>query len=245
MNNILETIAPISIENLKQYFEDKTITFVIDYENSKLRGNKLLIYLSNLDIPCDIKFSNNDDISELVGEYLTCQNLVSVSSLESLVIQLLLEKRNIFPKTLFAMLEKHADKLQAWENILDSLPLYNIFTLNVDQYKEDIIKNSEHDDNTYPEICNFVNLLKWQSFYNYYETPPKKMKYYSKYFNDYVFSGNNLFHYWCNPNNLLYVMTGAIAEGLLDIKEYDESKNTSIAELKKIKAQAKDYATSF
>ena len=49
--NVIKTIAPIAIEDLKKYFLDKSITYNIDYTNSKIKGTKLLTYISNLDIP--------------------------------------------------------------------------------------------------------------------------------------------------------------------------------------------------
>ena len=46
--NVIETTAPIKIEELKKYFADKETFYVIDYANSDLKGSKLLTYLSNL-----------------------------------------------------------------------------------------------------------------------------------------------------------------------------------------------------
>ena len=45
-----DTIAPIPIELLKEYFSDDTIIFNVDYANSILKGEKLITYLSNLDV---------------------------------------------------------------------------------------------------------------------------------------------------------------------------------------------------
>ena len=71
--NLIETVAPISIDNLKKYFTDKTTLFAINYKDSTLKGSKLLTYLSNLDIPCDIVFVNceEDDFYNLLKDYLS------------------------------------------------------------------------------------------------------------------------------------------------------------------------------
>ena len=45
--NTIETIIPISMDNLKKYFVDKETFYSIDYENSELKGKKMLTYLSN------------------------------------------------------------------------------------------------------------------------------------------------------------------------------------------------------
>ena len=62
---MIETIVPIDLKNLKKYFEDKSESYMIDYEKSKLKGAQFLTYISNLDIPCDIL--NYDD--ELLLSY--------------------------------------------------------------------------------------------------------------------------------------------------------------------------------
>jgi hypothetical protein len=53
---IIETTAPVKIEELKKYFADKDTFYLIDYANSDLKGTKLLTYLSNLDIPSSHPF---------------------------------------------------------------------------------------------------------------------------------------------------------------------------------------------
>ena len=65
---IIETKAPIAIDDLKKHFTDKDISFLIDYKKSDLKGEKLLTYLSNLDLPCDLKNIDNDLMKELFNE---------------------------------------------------------------------------------------------------------------------------------------------------------------------------------
>ena len=86
---MIESIVPIELKNLKKYFEDKTETYLLDYKNSTLKGAQFLTYLSNLDIPCDIK--NMDD--ELVSEYLNSQMLVNIPTLEKEVIAILFQHK--------------------------------------------------------------------------------------------------------------------------------------------------------
>ena len=88
---MIESIVPIELKNLKKYFEDKTETYLLDYKNSTLKGAQFLTYLSNLDIPCDIK--NMDD--ELVSEYLNSQMLVNIPTLEKEVIAILFQHKGL------------------------------------------------------------------------------------------------------------------------------------------------------
>ena len=81
--NIIETVAPIAIEKLKEYFNDKQKMFLIDYDNSNLKNEKFLIYLSNLDLPCDLIFDKNkEDHQNLLMNYLKTKNIISIPSLE-------------------------------------------------------------------------------------------------------------------------------------------------------------------
>lgn len=80
--NIIETTAPITIENLKLFFENKETKYLIDYEKSILKEEKLLVYLSNLEIYCDIKFSNVESFDELLKIYLKSSVIVKMPSLE-------------------------------------------------------------------------------------------------------------------------------------------------------------------
>ena len=43
---MIETIVPIELKNLKKYFEDKSESYMIDYEKGKLKGAQFLTYLS-------------------------------------------------------------------------------------------------------------------------------------------------------------------------------------------------------
>ena len=70
---IIETTAPIAIEDLKKHFEDKETSYLVDYEKSELKGEKLLTYLSNLDLPCDLKNITPD----LLKDYFHSTSLVN------------------------------------------------------------------------------------------------------------------------------------------------------------------------
>ena len=67
---IIETKAPISIEDLKKHFTEKDVSYLIDYSTSELKGKKLLTYLSNLDIPADIKNVDLELVKEYTKEYI-------------------------------------------------------------------------------------------------------------------------------------------------------------------------------
>lgn len=219
MNRVIETKAPISIEDLKKYFTDKDISYLIDYKTSELKGKKLITYLSNLDIPSNIK---NPDL-ELVKEYLHSVSLVNIKSLENIVIDILFAKKGLTKNNLFtSFIEENKEILDLWENKLESLTLYNMFMLNADKFR-DYAQSYPKDDTQNLEGVNFISLLKHTRFFSYYgRINNDRLKFYTHYFNDYMFRGKNMFEYWANKNNPLFLLTWSIADGRG--KEYIEAR---------------------
>lgn len=220
---IIKTIAPIPIDELKQFFVDKDIKFVIDYKNSKLQGSKLLIYLSNLDIPCDIDIDDDQNAAfELLTEYLNSHFLVSIELLEKLALEAVLCYKKILVNANFdKFVEDNLEILERWSDILNSLALYNISTVSIPELKKQLNQFEVNNDDSSKGI-NFVNLLKHEVFYNFFSSFDKsKLKYYSNFFENSVFKGKNLYHYWANENNTMFILTWSIANPNIDLDKFD------------------------
>ena len=130
---MINTIVPIELKDLKKYFEDKTESYLIDYENSTLKGAQFLTYLSNLDIPCDIL--NMDE--ELISEYLNTQMLVNIPKLEKEIIAVLFEHKGLSKTDKYkSVIEKNKEILDKWEGKLESLPLYNMSIVGEGAFNE-------------------------------------------------------------------------------------------------------------
>ena len=218
--SIIKTPAPIDITDLKKYFVDKETFFEIDYAASTIREEKLLVYISNLDLPCDIKVDNDDDAQELVRCYLESNFLVTLPSLEQLTISLLLQHKGIEEVVNPEMLTALGPQLDSWIQKLDSLPLFNMYCINDEELQEWVKSENEENDTADLTGVNFVSLLKYEGFYQFYEKIDSTPTYYSKYFNEYMFKGSNLFSYWANENNPMFLLTSAIAEGQIDTQNY-------------------------
>lgn len=200
--NIIETTAPIGIDYLKQYFTDKTTTFIIDYEKSELKGQKLLTYLSNLELPCDVKGYDE----QFIKDYLETTALVNIPSLELNIIELLAQLK-LGKSVPF----KH--DLLNWEKKIDSLTLYNMNTIKSEQIK-DWVKSFPEDDTNDLKGINFVSLIKNEEMYSLFNhVKEKNLTYFSKYFNDYMFKGKNLYSFWANENNPMFLLTWGISSG--------------------------------
>jgi hypothetical protein len=219
---IINTTAPIAIEDLKKYFIDKSIIYVIDYDNSTLKEQKLLTYLGNLDIPSDINFDpTNTNHLTLLKTYLETSFLVNVQSLEYAAIDCMLEYKQLINTTVYSdFIDSNIELIKEWESRLDSLTLYNVWCLDSLQLK-DWVETHPEDTSDSSKFINFVNLLKHDDFYQYFEAiDPASLKNYKVLFNEYCFKGKNLFNYWSTTSNPMFLLTWGIASGVIDTAEY-------------------------
>jgi hypothetical protein len=234
--NIVETIAPITLDNLKKYFSDKSTFFVIKYKDSSLKGTKLLTYLSNLDIPSDIDFTgcSSDECYDMIKDYLQSTMIVNINTLESAVINILHQVKQLAPLQDNEFIEQNKDILNKWILKLESLSLYNMHIIENDMFKE-FVSSFETDSSSELTGVNFISLLKHENFYSFYNNTDKNsLKFYTHYFNDYMFKGKNMYAYWANENNPLFLLTYGIAEGLIEGNSYNLHKQKTIEELENV-----------
>lgn len=233
--NVIETTAPISIEDLKKHFTDKSCVYFIDYKNSKLQGKTLLVYISNLDISCDLNLSGLSvkELSELFREYLHFEMICNIPVLEQIAIKTIQYKKQIENcSNMSIFVEGNEDILNTWISKLDSLTLYNMTITGSEEFKS-YVESFPENDTTSVEGINFVSLLKHENFYSTYEKiDSDSLQNYTNYFNNYMFKGNNLYSYWANENNPLFLLTFAISQGVINTDEYVKAKTDSIQELK-------------
>lgn len=224
---IIETKAPISIEDLKKHFQIENVSYMIDYSQSELKGKKLITYLSNLDLPANIK---NPDL-DLVKDYLHSVSLVNIPSLENIVIDILFVKKNIAKGEHYhKFISENLEILDKWQNKLESLSVYNMFMLNSDKFRE-YAQSFPKDETQELEGVNFISLLKHSRFFSYYgKINNNTLKFYTHYFNDYMFRGKNMFEYWANEKNTLFLLTWSIANG--KGKEYIKARETTLKGIK-------------
>jgi hypothetical protein len=222
MSTVIETTAPIALEDLKKCFIEKDAVFLINYENSSLKGNKLLTYLGNLDIQCDVKLNfTTPDHLDLLKDYFQTNILLKIPSLEKAAILCLLEKKSLISNTGFdKFIKENFELLDQWESILDSLTLYNMQTVEIEEFKT-FVESFPEDLSDSSRYVNFVNLLHHEEFFLYFsKIDPTKLKNYRTLFNNYCFRGKNLYIYWAVDVNPLFLLTWGLVSGNLDIDEY-------------------------
>lgn len=227
--NLTHVIAPIPLEELKKYFVNKDIFFVIDYSQSQLKGSKFLIYLGNLDLPVDVVNFDN----ELLKEYFHSSNIVNIDALETVAIEILFEYKGISDSNFYKeFIEENIEILEIWKSKLDSLTLYNLYTVSDDSLKNYVTSYPENKTNSLEGI-NFLSLIRHEKFFEWYQkVDESSLFYYSTYFNEYMFKGKSLYSFWANDNNPMFLLTFGIATGFVKPAEYAEAIRINTEELK-------------
>jgi|SRR6056300_1037298 hypothetical protein len=221
---VITTKVPMAVEDLKKHFTDDDVFYLIDQKNSDLDKAKVLTYLSNLDIEADIQELDND----FLKAYLHSTNIVDLPSVEGAVIDILLDCKCEHGGTgkYTQFINDNKDILQKWIDRLDSLILFNAYIVKHEEMQQ-YAQSFPHDETNDAEGINFVSILRHERFFSYYSSVnTDRMKFYTKYFNDYMFKGKNLFEYWANKNNPMFLLTWGIAEGhgpdMIEAKKRDE-----------------------
>lgn len=211
---IIETKAPISIDELKKHFTNKDTSFLIDYEKCELKGEKLLTYLSNLDLPIDLK---NIDYG-LVKDYFYSTSIIKCKELQEWTIDILHYYKGIYDNGTYTsshakFITDNLEIIEKWVKRLDSLSLFNMYIVNEEKFKK-YVESYPKDETNDLEGINFISILNNTRFFQYYEkVDEKNLFYYPKYFKEYMFKGKNLYEYWANANNPMFLITWDIARG--------------------------------
>lgn len=229
---IKDTVAPIPIDLLKEYFSDDSIVFNIDYAESILKGDKLITYLSNLDIPCQLtgwdKVSKADKF-DFIKDYMNAKLVVNSTELEVCILRILFEAsyldfieryscENILSeKEVIEFCNENKDLIDKWLTILASGSVFALAT--VPDLLESVKEEYETvDDYDYCGV-NFAQLFKHEATQDLL-TADRDVFYFDKQFNEPMFKGKNLYSYWSHEANTMAVLTWAISSGETTHEEF-------------------------
>jgi hypothetical protein len=241
---IKKAIVPLPIDAIKEYFQDKDIMFLVDYENSKLENKIFLTYVSNLDIPIDVTISDTfpeDKLFELIDAYMDVKTISDVPFLNMIVAHIMLKAIgantgealvNTFLTEEQAQLyiDSRQDKVNHWKHFLDSGLLFLIYSyteLNEKLKVEDAYPKVE--DANYVGL-NVVNLLKIPGFLNCYfsvSTLPT-VSFFTEQFTKYMFKGRSFFDYFNNEENTFIPLLIALVENKLPIDPAEIFKDDAV-----------------
>jgi hypothetical protein len=222
--NYVQTIAPIPIDQIKEYFKDKNTFFMVDYQQSKIQGKVLLVYLSNLDIPSDLVLNESvtkEQKFELIEAYFGGNSVSNIAYLNVAAAQIILQA--IYPdanygKSLLSKEEceefitKNESLVGRWIHFIDSTMLFLIKSFEDLNAELNVKENFENIDDPHYVGLNVVNLFSLPGFLEIYFSVdrPLSLTYFTQQFEAHMFKGKSLFDYYNNDLNmfvpLLYQM---------------------------------------
>lgn len=236
MSNIIETTVPIPVSTLRDIIGKEDVKLIVDLSGSKVNPQQALIYLSNLELNIDVIFSEEDKLNVL-SAYLTLPTLLKCPKLETMALELILQVKEVILIDWLndEWIEEHSEIITKWISLIDSMTLYMLTTVNDDGLREEVNKYPL-DESSDTKGINFVHLFDNILFPVALSTVNKDLlKNYSKYFNDYMYKGKSLFHFWAVPENDFHLtMVMLASEELVS----DEDFSTLIDDIKKSNNEA-------
>ena len=226
---IRNVAVPLPIETIKEYFNDKSIFFHVDYSESKLKDKIFLTYLGNLDIPCDIVLGDNisdESLFTLIKDYMEIKNISKLHTLNMAVAQIMLKASSVDIKDVFVnpvltdhqintFIEDNKDLVERWLHFIDSTMVYLVYIF---KELDEELKTQEQfevvDDPNYVGL-NVVNLFDVEGFLELYFAVdrPLRTSYFVRQFEEYMFKGESLFPYYYKENNFFVGLLGGLING--------------------------------
>ena len=228
--NVRRVTAPLPMENIKEFFLDKNLQFVVDYNKSQLKGKVFLTYISNLDLPAEVDLTDvtTQDKFDLVKDYMEVRNINECKGLATLVGLILLHNRGVdisdfsCPLTLEEMTEfakTNAELVDKWYTFIDSMILFSMMSVQLTTKENDNVSGASAFEEAFPGFfdrydvvddalyigSNVVNLFNVPLFLEmYFSVPTGQPKIFKQQFNEYMFKGKRLFHYFSVENNTFF-----------------------------------------
>lgn len=230
--NFRNVTVPLEIDSIKEFFQNKELFFLIDYTQSKIKGNMFLTYISNMDLPCEILFlkASKAEKFELLKIYMETRNLNNSNSLKLASAQVMLEF-NEFDTTQMLdnpgftreecqeFIQANLEMIQKWDTFIRSSMIFMLTSIK-DIEEEFQFKNTFKQIND-PNYLgnNAVQLFSVPSFLEFYFSKQSSIElfYFKQQFEEYMFRGKNFFEFFACPQNSLYLTMQALINSDLDL----------------------------
>lgn len=227
--------APLTMEQIKEFFEDKNVHFAIDYKNSQLKGALLLTYISNLDLPCEIDFSEctQEEILTLMKEYFQTKSMVSSILLKVTAAQIILISKNLdadflIQKPLLTkesckrFINENFEMIERWNSVVSS-SFYGCIAGLAGIEERFHLKTAfpQNTDSNYVGY-NIMNLFTVTGFTETFFSAPMNhsIQYYKPLFEECLFKGKSFLAYFNNDNNLLGMLLEDVFAGHTSVETF-------------------------
>jgi hypothetical protein len=228
--NFRNVMVPLKVEVLKEFFENKELFFVVDYANSQIKGNMFLTYLSNLDLPCEVSLANasKQEKFDMIKTYMETRNINNSDVLKLAAAELVLTYKEVNYGELFVdsiltederveFIQQNLETFKKWDHFLYSTLIY-LFKMHPQLNEEFKVEEQfpTINDPNYVGL-NVVQMFGITGFTELYfsSAPWAPFNYFKPQFEEYMFKGQNLFHYFnCTENTMALLMSSILSGGI-------------------------------
>lgn len=213
MSNEIHTTVPIPVDKLREIIGDNDVKVIVDLSNSSVKPLQALIYLSNLELNVDVVFNDEDKLT-MLDAYLRLPTLLKCEALETLALSLILHLKGTVTADFVDLewAEERRELITKWASLIDSTLIYMTNIVEDDDMKTAMDEYPADETNDMIGV-NFVHLFTHPLFPLVFESIDQSLiRNYTKYFNDYMYKGHNLYHYWAVPENDVHVMFMALVD---------------------------------
>jgi len=210
--------VPLSSKLLINHFEDNSISYNIDYSNSKIKNVAFINYLYNIQIETNVAVDINssyEEKSELFLTWLEFRDVIYIDTFAHTLLNLLLIEKdaNIRFPSIFTEKEskqfivENIDLINRIIEFMDSLILFLLYKFDEQPIETFNVKTVD-DSNYVPK--NVATIFSIEEFYTYYSLPFREKKWFSKYFE--TKHNTIISHFLLAPNNIILGFINAIVK---------------------------------
>jgi hypothetical protein len=241
--NIREVSVPLEISQIKEFFENKELFFIIDYAKSKIKGSMFLTYISNLELPSEIYFGSASKAEkfEILKIFLETRNLCTSDVLRFTAAQVLLVYRKLNAASVISnpllttedceeFIAQNAELMKRWNTFIESSMIYTLTSFKEldDAYQFstsfEVIDDANYVGNNVVQLFSVPNFME-----TFFSVPAMGPNYFFKaQFREYMFKGKNMFEYfYCPENSIVGIFTGLL-EGTVGAEDFEKLKGIEI-----------------
>lgn len=226
--NLRNVTVPLSLDHIKEFFDNKELFFLVNYSESKIKGNMFLTYISNLGLPSEIVFDGAtlEEKFELLKFYMETRNINDSVTLKYAAAQIILISKGfdvtpIYPNPVFTkeeaekFIEANKEMITRWNTFLSSSIMYYVSSVQVLAEELKLKESYPVIDDPHYIGCNVVQMYSVPGFVEFFFAFPRdpQMYYFKQQFEEYMFKGKNFFHYFVTEENTLLLVLNELLTG--------------------------------
>jgi hypothetical protein len=219
--NLRITKAPLQGGEIREYFDNKELFYLLNYSQGTIKGAQFLVYTTNLELPCDVTFDwplGYAEYEQIMLAYMNQNSVTRMLGLHVMAAQMLLLAKGftyeqipytmpVYEKVIVQFIETHKDQVLRWLHFIDSTQVFalqSIERLRNHYNPRDVF--DVVDDRSYVG-ANVAGLFGVAEFIGtYFCASEYRLSYFSHQFESYMFKGAHLSKYFNHQNNLAAVL---------------------------------------